>query len=62
LINATSVHASALRATIEGNRGFRRELRRRFDIEEQHACEVTKVAPSSDTRPEMVSPRHKAHY
>jgi len=46
LISA-SARASALRATIKGNRDLGREVRRRFDIDEQHACEVTKVAPAS---------------
>jgi hypothetical protein len=40
----------------QGKRDFGREVRRRFDTDEQHACEVTKAAPSSDTRPEIVSP------
>jgi hypothetical protein len=33
LISAESARASALRATIKGNRDFGREVRRRFDID-----------------------------
>ena len=43
----------ALRSAIKGNCAFGRQVRRRFDIDAQHACEVMKVARAYGTRPEI---------
>jgi hypothetical protein len=43
----------ALRATIKSNCAFGRQVRRRFDIDGQHACETMKVARAYGTRPEI---------
>ncbi len=43
----------ALRSTIKGNCAFGRQVRRQFDVDGQHACEVMKVARAYGTRPEI---------
>jgi hypothetical protein len=43
----------ALRATIKSNCAFGRQVRRRFEIDAQHSCEVMKVARAFGTRPEI---------
>jgi hypothetical protein len=43
----------ALRATIKSNCAFGRQVRRRFEVDAQHSCEVMKVARAFGTRPEI---------
>jgi hypothetical protein len=50
---AVGLELLALRSTIKGNCAFGRQVRRRFDIDGQHACETMKVARAYGTRPEI---------
>jgi hypothetical protein len=50
---ALGLELLALRSSIKGNCAFGRQVRRRFDIDGQHACEVMKVARAYGTWPEI---------
>jgi len=50
---ALGLELLALRATVKSNYAFGRQVRHRFDIDGQHACEVMKVARAYGTRPEI---------
>ena len=50
---ALGMELIALRATIKSNCAFGRQVRRRFEVDAQHSCEVMKVARAYGTRPEI---------
>ena len=50
---ALGMELIALRATIKSNCAFGRQVRRRFEIDAQHSCEVMKVARAYGAKPEI---------
>ena len=48
---ALGMELIALRATIKSNCAFGRQVRRRFEIDAQHSCEVMKVARAYGAKP-----------
>jgi hypothetical protein len=52
---ALGLELLALRSTMKSNYAFGRQVRRQFDVDGRHACEVMKVARAYGTRPEIFS-------